>query len=78
MVFRIYVEKKKRFEHDAHKLRAEINDLLEIKGLKDLRIVNRYDAENIDEKLFGYAVKTVFSEPQTDDAKYSLLSLIHI
>ena len=72
MVFRIYVEKKKRFEHDAHKLRAEINDLLEIKGLKDLRIVNRYDAENIDEKLFGYAVKTVFSEPQTDDAKYSL------
>ena len=72
MVFRIYVEKKMRFEHDAHFLRAEINNLLEIKGLESLRIVNRYDAENIDKKLFETAVKTVFSEPQTDHTSDTL------
>ena len=72
MVFRVYVEKKKPFEREGKALRAEIAELLEIKGLKKVRVVNRYDAENIDKDLFDTAVKTVFSEPQTDTASPSL------
>ncbi len=37
-----------------------------IESLVDVRIFNRYDAENITEELFEYAKKTVFSEPQLD------------
>ncbi|MCI5688131.1 MAG: phosphoribosylformylglycinamidine synthase [Emergencia sp.] len=68
MVYRIYVEKKKAFAHEAASLKNDIVKLLQIKNLQDLRVVNRYDVENLDRELFGYAVSTVFSEPQVDDA----------
>ena len=41
---------------------------LGINTIEGVRILNRYDAENITKELFDYAVKTVFSEPQLDDA----------
>ena len=66
MVFRIFVEKHKEFAHEAASLLNEARNILEIKGLTDVRIFNRYDAENIDAELFDYAVRTVFSEPQVD------------
>lgn len=66
MVFRIYVEKKKELANEANSLKKELNDLLGIKNLENLRILNRYDVENIEKDLFEYAVKTVFSEPQLD------------
>ncbi|MGF6375539.1 phosphoribosylformylglycinamidine synthase [Clostridiales Family XIII bacterium PM5-7] len=72
MVYRIYVEKKKAFAHEAAGLKNDINKLLQIKGLKDLRVVNRYDVENLDKSLFDYAVTTVFSEPQIDIASEHL------
>ena len=68
MVFRIYVEKKNEFAHEAASLKNEIIKLLQIKGLADLRIINRYDVENLDRELFDRAVETVFSEPQVDIA----------
>lgn len=68
MVYRIYVEKKDGFDTEAKVLLGDINKLLEINSLENLRVVNRYDAENIDGELFAYAVKTVFSEPQVDNA----------
>ena len=40
--------------------------LLGITALTDVRVINRYDAENITEELFNYAKSTVFSEPQLD------------
>ncbi|WP_338546302.1 phosphoribosylformylglycinamidine synthase [Emergencia sp. JLR.KK010] len=67
MVYRIYVEKKKAFAHEAASLKNDIVKLLQIQNLQDLRIVNRYDVENLDRELFDYAVSTVFSEPQVDD-----------
>jgi phosphoribosylformylglycinamidine synthase len=67
MVYRIYVGKKKEFALDAEKLKNELVTLLGITGLKTLRVINRYDAENIGAELFSYAVKTVFSEPQVDE-----------
>ena len=68
MVYRIYVEKKEGLENEAKGLLAEAQNLLGITNLEDVRIFNRYDAENITEELFEYAVKTVFSEPQLDVA----------
>ena len=68
MVYRIYVEKREGLENEAKGLLSEAQNLLGMKNLEDLRIFNRYDAENISEELFDYAVKTVFSEPQLDFA----------
>ncbi|MBO5286156.1 MAG: phosphoribosylformylglycinamidine synthase, partial [Clostridia bacterium] len=68
MVYRIYVEKKFGFDHEAKSLLSEINDLLEIKSVTDIKIANRYDVEDIEKDLFDYSVKTVFSEPQMDNA----------
>ncbi len=66
MVYRIYVEKKKELANEARALLSDVRSLLGIKKLSDVRIINRYDAENITEELFEYAKKTVFSEPQLD------------
>ncbi len=72
MVYRIFVEKKKELAHEASALLNEINELLQISSVKDVRVINRYDAENITEELFNYAVGTVFSEPQLDIASAEL------
>ncbi len=66
MVYRIFVEKKPDLAKEAHDLLHEVNELLQIKSLTGVRVINRYDVENIDEGLFRTAVKNVFSEPQVD------------
>ena len=72
MVYRVYVEKKEGQTHEASSLLKEIRDFLQISSLTGLRVLNRYDAENIDEELFRYAVNTVFSEPQVDNVSYEV------
>ena len=67
MVYRIYVEKKKGLANEAKSLLGDIKAFLGIEGIEDVRVVNCYDAENIDAELFDYCKKTVFSEPQLDD-----------
>ena len=66
MVYRVYVEKKKELANEARALLSDARTLLGIKSLTDVRVINRYDAENITEELFNYAKQTVFSEPQLD------------
>lgn len=66
MVYRVYVEKKKDQAHEAKALLSDATTLLGIKNLTDVRVINRYDAENITKELFDYAKGTVFSEPQLD------------
>ena len=66
MVYRVYVEKKPQFAHEAKALKNDIVKILRIKSLTGLRIINRYDAENLDRELFESAKLTVFSEPQVD------------
>ena len=65
MVYRTYVEKKPHLANEAKALLADIRTLLGI-DVKDIRIINRYDVENIDKELFEYAKGAVFSEPQLD------------
>lgn len=66
-VFRIYVEKRKDFAVEAKGVLAEIQNLLQIKSVTDLRLLNRYDVEDLGEEQFIEAVPTVFSEPQLDN-----------
>ena len=68
MVYRIYVEKKPELANEAKALKNDLRGLLMINGLEDVRVINRYDAENITKELFDYSVKNVFSEPQLDIA----------
>ena len=72
MVYRIFVEKKNGLDNEAKGLLNEAKHLLGIEKLEDIRLFNRYDAENITEELFDYAVKTVFSEPQLDNVSGSV------
>ncbi len=67
MVYRVYVEKKSAFALEASALLGELRDILGIASLESLRVVNRYDVEDISPELFEKAVRTVFSEPQIDD-----------
>ena len=68
MVYRIFVEKKPGLDNEARALENDAKTLLGIGKLEKVRLLNRYDAENISEELFNYAVRTVFSEPQLDIA----------
>ena len=67
MVYRIYVEKKEGLAHEAASLLSDARELLGVDRLENVRILNRYDVENIDEALFERCKTTVFSEPQLDD-----------
>ena len=80
MVYRVYVEKKAGHTHEASGLLKEVQDFLQIKGLKNVRVLNRYDVENIEESLFAYGVNTVFSEPQVDDVTlwHIIANVIHL
>ena len=66
MVYRVYVEKKQELAHEANGLFGELTTLVGIKGLTGVRVINRYDVENLDKALFDKAVATIFSEPQLD------------
>ena len=67
MVYRVYVEKKCGLDNEARALLSETQTFLGIDSVEKLRLLNRYDAENITKELFDYAIGTVFSEPQLDD-----------
>lgn len=67
MVKRIYVEKKSEFSVEAKGLLKDLKENLLLKNLEDLKIVNRYDVEGINDEIFEKAKNTVFSEPQVDE-----------
>ena len=68
MGYRVWVEKKPELANEAKALLSDCRNLLDIPGLQNVGVINRYDAENISKELLDYAVKTVFSEPQLDIA----------
>ncbi|MBR6331533.1 MAG: phosphoribosylformylglycinamidine synthase, partial [Dehalococcoidales bacterium] len=72
MIYRVFVEKRPALANEAKALLSDVVSLLGISRLTDVRLFNRYDVENIDQELFEYSVKTVFSEPQLDIATYEL------
>lgn len=65
-VRRIYVEKKAPYAVRAKELLTELVSYLDIKGLSSVRVLIRYDIENITEETYRKALVTVFSEPPVD------------
>ena len=56
MVYRIYVEKKPELANEAKALYSELSSLVGIKNLTGVRVLNRYDAQNITAELFGMLI----------------------
>ncbi len=65
-VRRIYVEKKEPFAVRAKELTEDIRNYLGMKGVASVRVLIRYDVENISDEVFEQACETVFSEPPVD------------
>ena len=76
MVYRIYVEKRSELAIEAKALLNDLRSFLNLTGLKNLRLLNRYDVEGIEKSLFQDCIRLVFSEPQTDLA-YEDLNGLH-
>ena len=66
-VRRVYAEKKNEFAVQAKELEAEIKSYLGIKSVTKVRVLIRYDIENISEETYKKALGTVFSEPPVDN-----------
>ena len=66
-VKRVYVEKKQPFAVTAKELTEDIKGYLEIDALKDVRVLVRYDVENISDETYNRALTSVFSEPPVDN-----------
>ena len=73
-VRRIYVEKKEPFAVKAKELHEEIGSFLGIRT-EGVRVFIRYDVENISQKVFEQACRTVFSEPPVDDLYYESIEV---
>ena len=65
-VRRVYVEKKPAYAVQAKELKHEIRSYLGINDMTGVRVLIRYDVENISDEVFEAACKTVFSEPPVD------------
>ena len=65
-VRRVYVEKKTPYAVAARELEAEIKSYLDITTLTKVRVLIRYDIENVSEETYNKALGTVFSEPPVD------------
>ena len=65
-VRRIYVEKKEAFAGKARGLHGEIKNYLGINEVTGVRVMIRYDVENISDEIFEAACNCVFSEPPVD------------
>ena len=66
-VRRVFVEKKPAFAIQAKELQSEIKSYLGIKTVTNVRVLIRYDIENVSEETYKKALMTVFSEPPVDD-----------
>ena len=65
-VRRVYVEKKPAYAVQAKELKHEISSYLGIKSATNVRVLIRYDVENISDEVFEKACRTVFAEPPVD------------
>lgn len=65
-VYRCFVEKKTPFATEANGVLNDLKIALMNDHVKSVRVVNRYDIENIDLDDYRMAQKTILSEPQVD------------
>ena len=65
-VYRCFVEKKQPFATEANGVKSDLKIALLNDDVNNVRVINRYDLENIDEEDFKMAERTILSEPQVD------------
>ena len=65
-VKRVYAEKKQAFAVQAKALQHEIKSYLGIRGITNVRVLIRYDIENLSDETFERACNGVFAEPPVD------------
>ena len=65
-VKRVYVEKKPEFAVQAKALKSEMKSYLGIKNVENVRVLIRYDIENLSDATFETACNGIFSEPPVD------------
>ncbi len=65
-VKRILVEKRQGFDLEATALKKDLIDSLHINNIEEIRVLNRYDIEGIEEDVYNNACRTIFSEPNLD------------
>lgn len=65
-VRRVYVEKKPEFAVQAKELKHEIKHYLGIGTVTSVRVLIRYDVENISDDTFQKACQGIFAEPPVD------------
>lgn len=73
-VFRVFVEKKKGNDIEARQLKEDLVSTVGITNLKELRLINRYDAQGLSAEEFDRAARLILSEPNLDDI-YSELEI---
>ena len=66
-VYRCFVEKREPFAVEAAHVAADLREALRSDCIERVRVLNRYDIENIDEEDYLSARYTILSEPQVDD-----------
>ena len=65
-VRRVYVEKQEGFGVQAQDLKNEISSYLGIRDVENVRVLIRYDVENLSDETFKKACRGVFAEPPVD------------
>ena len=73
-VRRIYVEKKPDFAIRAKELLGELRSYLGLKNLDNVRVLVRYDIENISDEDYKKSLGTIFCEPPLDSCYESKFS----
>lgn len=63
---RVYVEKKRDYAVRTKELKEEFADYLSLKTIENVRVLIRYDIENLDEATYKKSLGIVFSEPPVD------------
>ena len=66
-VYRIYVEKKPQYAVEGEAVLSDLQTALRMECVTAVRIINRYDVEDISEENFKRSIPTVFSEPPVDN-----------
>ena len=75
-VYRLYSEKKQGIEAERTAVLFDIKTALQVNGVTEIRVINRYDVEGVDRAVFERAIPVVFSEPPADNVFYELPKLI--
>lgn len=72
---RLFVEKKSGFDVESQRLLRDIKVNLGVENIDNIRVLNRYDIENISDDVYQKSVKSIFSEPNIDNVYHENIDI---